>query len=99
MTSDRWHVVRKVLSPPDTVEVRVSFRRFGRSDPKRALAQDLARTISSSTAVGSAQGDRVNWVLGIGPTKPDVRHIEVKGSGKGVTSITVTRNAVLYIIN
>ena len=33
--------------------------------------------------------------LGIVPTKPDARHIEVKGPAKGTTSITVTRNQIL----
>ena len=38
MTTDRGHVVQKVLTPPDTARVQVSFRRFGRTD-RRALAR------------------------------------------------------------
>ena len=30
---------------------------------------------------------------------PDVRHIEVKGRAKGQTTITVTRNEILYGLN
>ncbi len=37
--------------------------------------------------------------LGIVPTKPDARHIEVKGPAKGTTSITVTRNEILFAVN
>ena len=33
------------------------------------------------------------------PTKPDARHIEVKGPAKGTTSITVTRNEILFAVN
>ncbi len=32
MTTDLGHAVPKALTPPGTAEVRVSFRRFGRSD-------------------------------------------------------------------
>jgi len=37
MTSDPGHVVQKTLNPPDTVQVQVFFRRFGRSETRRAL--------------------------------------------------------------
>ena len=30
---------------------------------------------------------------------PDARHIEVKGRVKGATTITVTRNEILYAVN
>jgi hypothetical protein len=56
---------------------------FGRSDrraqggsptlrsirPKRAVSLDLARTIASSAAMGIAQGGRVKYAPGIGPTR------------------------------
>ena len=49
-------------------------------------------------------GDKCGWDLTTYPPtvdgkQPDPRHIEVKGRVKGSTTITVTRNEILYALN
>lgn len=43
--------------------------------------------------------DLSSYPPSINGTLPEVRHIEVKGRAKGQTTITVTRNEILYALN
>jgi hypothetical protein len=63
---------------------------------------DTERTLGNAVADVSAQ--RCSWdVTSIPPVRdgklPPSRHIEVKGRAKGQTTITVTRNEILYGLN
>ena len=54
--------------------------------------------------VVDVSADRCGWDLSSYPpaangVKPDARHIEVKGRVKGATTVTVTRNEILYAVN
>jgi len=54
--------------------------------------------------VVDVSADKCGWDLSSYPpaangAQPDARHIEVKGRVKGATTITVTRNEILYAVN
>ncbi len=54
--------------------------------------------------VVDVSADRCGWDLSSYPpaasgAQPDARHIEVKGRVKGATTVTVTRNEILYAVN
>ena len=54
--------------------------------------------------VVDVSADRCGWDLSSYPpaangVQPDARHIEVKGRVNGATTITVTRNEILYAVN
>jgi superfamily II DNA or RNA helicase len=54
--------------------------------------------------VVDVSAERCGWDLSSYPpavngVQPDARHIEVKGRVKGATTITVTRNEILYAVN
>lgn len=70
------------------------------------VATDAVRTAEESRGctVVDVSTVKCGWDLSSYPpsingTLPEVRHIEVKGRAKGQTTITVTRNEILYALN
>lgn len=66
-------------------------------------AVTLAEEAKGFTVVDVSM-DKCGWDLTVYPPaidgkQPDPRHIEVKGRAKGSTTITVTRNEILYALN
>jgi hypothetical protein len=75
---------------------------------KRIEALAMQAVTRAEVAMGhrvvDVSADRCGWDLSSYPpavngAQPDARHIEVKGRVKGATTITVTRNEILYAVN
>jgi hypothetical protein len=67
------------------------------------MAVTLAEQAKGCTVVDVSK-DKCGWDITSYPSvvdgkQPDPRHIEVKGRAKGSTTITVTRNEILYALN
>jgi superfamily II DNA or RNA helicase len=67
------------------------------------LAMDAVRRAEESRGarVVDVSAEKCGWDLTAYPASPaeTVRHIEVKGRVKGATTVTVTRNEILYALN
>lgn len=75
---------------------------------KRVENLAMKAVIAAETAKGhtvvDVSADKCGWDVSSYPppvngVQPDARHIEVKGRVKGATTITVTRNEILYAVN
>ncbi len=70
------------------------------------LAMDAVRRIEESRGccVVDVSAEKCGWDLTSYPSaaagkQPDAKHIEVKGRIKGATTVTITRNEMLYALN
>lgn len=67
------------------------------------LAMDAVRRAEEARGcrVVDVSAEKCGWDLTAYPASPSamVRHIEVKGRAKGATTVTVTRNEILYALN
>lgn len=70
------------------------------------LAMDAVRRVeeASGCRVDDVSAQKCGWDItayppAVADTLPEPRHIEVKGRVKGATTVTITRNEILYALN
>ncbi len=93
-------------SPTDPVAATFAADAAARARVER-LAMDTVRRVEESrgSKVVDVSAQKCGWDLtsyppaGADGRQPEPRHIEVKGRVKGATTVTVTRNEILYALN
>jgi hypothetical protein len=92
--------------PPDEVTAAAFSADPAARSRIEALAMEAVRRAEEACGrrVVDVSGQKCGWDLtsyipAVDGKQPRVRHIEVKGRVRGATTITVTRNEILYALN